>query len=188
MSATKDERDFGKLDRSGGRATVRYTRRLTHPPEKVWQALTEPEHLAAWFPSTFEGDREVGAKLRFTFREVKLPPMDGEMLAYEPPALLAFRWGDEDLRFELSPAGAGTLLNFTASFDEMGKAARDGTGWHLCLDRLMFVLDGETGPWPEGDRWHELHAVYAEQFGPDAATIGPPKEWEDVHGPTLGDG
>ena len=41
---------------------------------KVWRALTEAEHLAAWFPTTVEGDYAVaGAPLRFSFREVPLP-------------------------------------------------------------------------------------------------------------------
>ncbi len=35
---------------------VRFSRRLPHPPEKVWRALTEAEHLAAWFPTTVEGE------------------------------------------------------------------------------------------------------------------------------------
>ncbi|PZG03110.1 SRPBCC domain-containing protein, partial [Nonomuraea aridisoli] len=42
-----------------GRTTLRLQRRLPHPPEKVWRAITEPEHLAAWFPTTvtIDGDR-----------------------------------------------------------------------------------------------------------------------------------
>jgi len=28
------------------------SRELRHPPEKVWQALTDPAHLREWRPST----------------------------------------------------------------------------------------------------------------------------------------
>jgi hypothetical protein len=43
----------------------------------VWQALTEREQLRSWFPSD----------------------------VVDEPRLLAFTWGDETLRFELSPEG-----------------------------------------------------------------------------------
>jgi uncharacterized protein YndB with AHSA1/START domain len=32
-----------------------------HAPEKVWRALTQPQHLQAWFPDNVEGDFEPGA-------------------------------------------------------------------------------------------------------------------------------
>ncbi len=38
-------------------------------------------------------------------------------------------------RIELQADGAGTLLTLTDTFDDLGKAARDGAGWHECLDR-----------------------------------------------------
>jgi hypothetical protein len=105
------------------------------------------------------------------------------MLVYDPPALLELTWSDELLRFELSPDGDGTLLRFTASFDELGRAARDGAGWHSCLDLLVFDLSGEAPPWGPGQRWRQVHPGYVARFGPEAATIGPPQEWEDGHGP-----
>ena len=55
--------DEGRLTQAGDRWQLRFERRLAHPPEKVWRALTEPEHLAAWFPSEIHGDREAGATL-----------------------------------------------------------------------------------------------------------------------------
>jgi uncharacterized protein YndB with AHSA1/START domain len=58
----------GMLERAGNRWQLRFTRDLHHPPEKVWRSITEPEHLAAWFPSDIEGERAVGAVLRFPFR------------------------------------------------------------------------------------------------------------------------
>jgi Activator of Hsp90 ATPase homolog 1-like protein len=54
-----------ELEESGGRWRLRFTRRLPHPPEKVWRALTEPEHLSAWFPTDIHGERASGAILRF---------------------------------------------------------------------------------------------------------------------------
>jgi hypothetical protein len=103
--------------------------------------------------------------------------MDGEMLAYEPPSLLALTWADETLRFELAPDGAGTVLSFTASFDELGKAARDAAGWHSCLDLLGWDLTGHAPPWRPEDRWRLVHRGYVERFGPEASVLGPPPSY-----------
>jgi uncharacterized protein YndB with AHSA1/START domain len=80
--------DLGVLERGDGEVTIRFARRLPHPPGKVWRALTEAGHLAAWFPTTVEGDLAVGAALEFSFREVAIPPMTGTMLAFDPPRVL----------------------------------------------------------------------------------------------------
>jgi uncharacterized protein YndB with AHSA1/START domain len=164
----------GELDRVDGRWQLRFVRRFALPPEKVWRALTEPEHLAAWFPTDIEGARAAGAPLRFVFRNATGPTLDGEMLVYKPPTSLEFRWGnDETLRFDLRQDGDGTVLTFVNRFDDVGKAARDAAGWHQCLDALRAHLDGEAAPKP-GEGWQEVHERYVKAFGPEASTIGPP--------------
>jgi uncharacterized protein YndB with AHSA1/START domain len=173
-----DAQDYGQLERRGGRLVLRFTRRLPHPPQRVWRALTEPGHLAAWFPTTIEGERAAGARLRFAFTGNEAAPFDGEMLAFDPPSLLEMRWGDEILRFELRPAGEGSVLTFTDTFDEIGKAARDAAGWHSCLDLLGYAAGGQQAPWSPADRWRQVHATYTALLGPLASTIGPTKESE----------
>jgi uncharacterized protein YndB with AHSA1/START domain len=178
------EQDYGALERGDGSVTLRFTRQLPHPPQKVWRALTQPEHLAAWFPTTIEGDlAAAGTPLRFSFREVAIDAMGGHAIACDPPKVLAYQWGDETLRFELRPAGAGTTLEFTATFADIGKAARDAAGWHTCLDELGCGLDGQTAPAASHERWRQVHPRYVTRFGPDASTEGPPPEWEDAYGP-----
>lgn len=163
---------YGRLAPTGDRWTVRLVRRLPHPPEKVWRAVTEPEHLAAWFPSSIEGPREAGAELRFYFEGVD-EPMHGRMIAYDPPRLLEFDWEGDVMRIELRPDGEGTELVFTDTFDELGKAARDTTGWHVCLDALVAHLEGE--PPQIAGRFRGLMDGYIARFGPEAGTIGPPE-------------
>ncbi|MBJ7600380.1 MAG: ATPase [Candidatus Nephthysia bennettiae] len=165
----------GQLEQSDGRWCLRFVRKLAHAPETVWSALTEPEHLSAWFPTDIEGERKSGASLRFRFRGGEGPTVDGEMIAYEPPRLLELRWGDEEtLRFELEPDDHGTMLTFVDSFDQLGKAARDAAGWHASLDVLALHLDGRPAPWSPAERWSQVHDSYVERFGPEASTIGPP--------------
>ena len=163
----------GRLEQlDDGRWQLRFERRLPHPPEKVWRALTEPEHLEHWFPTTIEGEREAGAPLHFSFRNGEAPAFEGEMLAYEPPSLLELRWGDDVLRLELRPEGDGTVLTLLDILYDRGKGARDAAGWHVCLDKLAAHLGGADSQ----TAWQDVHDDYVERFGPEAATIGPPGE------------
>jgi uncharacterized protein YndB with AHSA1/START domain len=169
----------GILEQVGDRWRIRFTRRLPHRPEKVWRAITDDEHIAAWFPSTIEGDRVPGAKLRFDFSDDPNAPdgmvLDGEVLEADPPRAFAFRWGDDELRFELEPDGDGTLLTLTDTFDELGKAARDAAGWHVCLLLLAYEIDDRTPPEGTKDLWKQVNPLYVEKFGPEASTLGPPE-------------
>jgi uncharacterized protein YndB with AHSA1/START domain len=167
--------DEGQLERHDDGFRLRFQRRLPHPPERVWRALTEPRHLAAWFPTAIEGERRAGAGLRFVFPGDRGPTLGGEMLVYQPFTLLEFRWDRDLLRFELEPDEGGTVLTFLNTFDEVGRAARDASGWHLCLDALAGHLEDEAAPGDFGARWRSVHAGYVERFGPEAATIGPPE-------------
>ena len=117
-----------------------------------------------------------GAQLRFA-DDAGSFEFDGEVVEFDPPKVLAIRWGTDQLRFELQPDGANTILTLTDSFDELGKAARDAAGWHECLDLLVIELDGGTPDFKPGGRWAEVHPQYVAALGPDAATIGPPEGW-----------
>jgi uncharacterized protein YndB with AHSA1/START domain len=170
---------YGTLEEDGdGRWRLQFSRSLDAPPEKVWRAITEPEHLACWFPTTIEGERATGAHLRFVFPGNEAPPFEGEMLAFEPPSLMELQWGPDIVRLELRPSGDGTTLTLLTTLEERGKAARDGAGWHLCLDGLAARLRGEPHAGESKDIWRALNTEYVASFGAEAATIGPPEGFE----------
>ena len=77
---------IGTLEQSGGRWRLRFTRELAHPPEKVWRAISEHEHLLAWFPHVITGDWTVGGTLTFTDPLGRRPAFEGEVLASFRPA------------------------------------------------------------------------------------------------------
>jgi uncharacterized protein YndB with AHSA1/START domain len=162
----------GELIQQGGRWQLRFTRQLPHPPDKVWRAITEPEHLEAWFPQRVVGEWKVGAPLKFLSQ---YGDFDGEVIAVDPKASVEFRWGTDIIRLEIAPHGQGTTLTLLDTIDQVGKAARDSAGWHECLDRLDDHLNGVVVPTAR-QGWKQLHAGYMERFGPEASTIGPPAE------------
>jgi uncharacterized protein YndB with AHSA1/START domain len=161
------------------RPVLRFKRRIAHPVEAVWRAITDPAELAGWFPSTVELDLRVGGKMVFTFAEMPLPDesstMTGEVTDLDPPRLFAFYWGGDHLRFELEPADGGVacLLRFTAMIDSKDKAARDAAGWHLCLDGLARLLDGSGEDATHGvtGTWRERYDDYVERGLPSGAPI-----------------
>lgn len=178
----------GVLEEAGDRWRLRFERRLPRSPEEVWRALTDEEHLSAWFPTTIEGELEEGAALRFRFRKGEAPPTTGRVIECDAPRVLEFTWGFSDeeadrperIRFELTPEGDGCRLTLTTTYDRVGRSARDAAGWHQCLDLLEARLAGERpGDAAGPERWKRLERRYAERFGPEAATVGPPESMEE---------
>ncbi len=160
------------LTKDGPTYTVRFERQLAHPPEKVWRVLTEPGLLNQWFPQEVEGEWIVGAKLRFV---MKSEDFRGEVLAVDPPRLLAYRWGESVLRCELIAEGDNCRLIFSESFEDSSIAARDAAGWEMCLSDLEAVLAERTPTEFEMDAWRVVFNRYVPKFEPQAGPQrGPP--------------
>lgn len=174
---TPDDKDYGTAEElADGRWQLRFRRTYPHRLEEVWRAVTEPAHLAAWFPTSVDGPRQADAELTFSFPNGEAPPFDGQVVAFERPAVFEFRWGPDSIRMELTGSETSATLTLLHAFGERGKAARDGAGWHVCLDALGAALDGSDGARQQLSRWSDVHPRYVERFGPEASTIGPPHQ------------
>ncbi len=154
-----------------GRWTLVLTRELSHPVQRVWEALTEPGQLRQWAP--FTTDRSLA-----TTGEVRMTMMDGDdasndveqagrVLESEPPRLLVYRWGDDVLRWDLTSTEDGTTLVLwhTLADEEMLSAV--AAGWHLCLDVADALMkDVPFGPVVGSQAkdygWPDLNRKYAE--------------------------
>jgi uncharacterized protein YndB with AHSA1/START domain len=154
----------GTYEEIADRPALRFERRIAHPIEAVWTAVTEPEELRHWFPAAVavEGGLRTGARLTFSFEGEAFPPSQGAITDYEPPRLFAFDWDTESIRFELEPDGDGTLLRFTHLMTARDQAARDAAGWHVCLDRMEERLRGADTDAPGTEQTDEHKTLYAE--------------------------
>jgi uncharacterized protein YndB with AHSA1/START domain len=130
-----------------------------HPPERVWQALTDSAALAEWLmPNDFEA--RVGHKFRFQSK-----PMPGwrgfvecEVIEVEEPRRLVYTWlGDADwqaptiVRWTLEPIEEGTRLRLehTNLQEPWGRElqAMFSQGWKKMLaEKIVKVMEQLKSP------------------------------------------
>jgi Activator of Hsp90 ATPase homolog 1-like protein len=119
-----------------GRPALRLERRLDHSVERVWRAVTAPAELARWFVAEAPWTPTPG-------EEFEAGGQRGRITALEPPSLIAWTWGVEQYRFELTADGEGCLLVFTHVFNpELGPDWQHAAGWETYFNRLDAHLAG----------------------------------------------
>lgn len=153
----------GTLETVDGRPALRFERRLEHPVERVWRAITDPDELDRWFLAAPRWTLEAGA----TFGVEGLGG-SGRIVAVQPPRRLVYEWDGEAFHFELRAEGDGCLLVFTHVFDDRVLGAQHAPGWEAYLARLDAHLAGRH--LPEADAHAAAKAFqddYAERFDLD---------------------
>ena len=93
-----------------------------------------------------------------------------EWAPFDAPRALEYKWGGNDMRWELEPLGDGTRLTLWTSINRRF-IAMGAAGWHICFDILDHLLAGQPigrRVGPEARKFsgfQRLHAEYAELFG-----------------------
>jgi uncharacterized protein YndB with AHSA1/START domain len=159
--------DVAKLG-NDGRWTLVFVRLLHHPPERVWEALTDPAQLREWSP--FTADRNLAST-----GPAIVSMIDGDVsedseslvTVADAPKLLEYSWGDGVLRWELAPEGDATRLTLRHTIPDETYLSKVAAGWHICLVVADYFMDGApVGP-IVGERaldygWAQLNDSYAE--------------------------
>jgi len=137
--------------------TVSRTITIAAEPEKVWTAITEPDHIARWFGSAATLDRvAVGGRGAWTFEGYGDVPIVIEAL--EPQTSITYRWGSPKspeidpaastaFTFTLAAVEGGTQLTvvewgFDYAADPGAEMADHQEGWGSELDKLVAYLEG----------------------------------------------
>lgn len=137
--------------------TIRQSFYYDHPPEVVWEYLTNAELLARWLmPNDLKP--EVGHQFRFTAKPLKKMRFDGnifcEVLEVEPLQRLVYSWKggpgpgqitlDSVVTWTLTPKGSGTeLLLEHSGFRGMKNYLAYlfmGPGWRKIGKRLQQIV------------------------------------------------
>jgi uncharacterized protein YndB with AHSA1/START domain len=157
--------NLARVQKDGEKWTLILVRELHHPPDKVWQALTDPAHLREWAPFVTDGSLGAVGTVKLTWVGASTP-IDTKVTRAEAPK--ALEYGDQ--RWELETCDGGTRLMLWAKIDRrfvsMGAA-----GWHIAFDVLDRLLSGTPiGRLAGADAmkfagWQRLNAEYARQFG-----------------------
>ncbi|TIT31674.1 MAG: polyketide cyclase [Mesorhizobium sp.] len=130
--------------------TVVVERQISHPPEKLWRALTQPHLMEEWL---MKNDFNPVVGHRFNISADWGGVLDCEVLAVEPHRTLSYTWNLAhqdpafDLRsvvtFTLTPTPTGTHLRMEqAGFRPDQRRAYGGakTGWPQFLEKLEELL------------------------------------------------
>jgi len=155
-----------QVRKEGDKWTLILVRELRHPPEKVWQALTDPAHLREWAPFIVDGSLgTVGSKVNLTWVGTPIP-QETTVTRADPPEVLEYG----DIRWELETSGGGTRLTLWHKIDRH-YVSWGAAGWHISFDVLEHYLAGRPiGPivGPQAMKlagWQRLVGEYAKLFG-----------------------
>ena len=137
-------------------STFVYVSYIRTTPERLWQALTEPEFIRQyWFGCTVETDWQPGSPWALKFDDGRLADA-GEILEREPQKRLVIRWRNEwkpemkaegfsRCTMELEPSGPAMKLTITHTIERPASqfiGAVSG-GWPRIVSNLKSLL--ETG-------------------------------------------
>ena len=118
-------------------------REMSHPPEKIWRALTQPHLIEAWL---MKNDFEPVVGHSFNLR-ADWGAVDCQVLAIEPNKTLSYSWAAYGLEsvvtWTLTPTGTGTHLRMEQSgFRPDQQQAFQGAkaGWPRFFASLEQVL------------------------------------------------
>lgn len=164
-----DPREASIRQMTDGDFEMRFERRIPRPAEKVWAALTIPERVADWFGEPVEIDLRVGGKFRVLFPGGKDDMVEGTIIAFDPPRLLALEWfgtaGDTIIRWELTPLDGACRLVFHQTGLNAWWFLGGAAGWKGFVDDVVSVAqDGKAIPEAPGAHQREV-ARYKETYG-----------------------
>lgn len=159
----------GELKQVDGGYELRFERRLSHPVDKVWAAISEPERMREWLAIASELEPESGGRIKLRWQNTDLEGNHaiarGNITAFEPPTSIEY---DTDIhgliRWELEPQSDGCLLRLTVRHDLPEEyLAIVLAGWHVHIDFLEDALDGQAIDWSDWpmDRWEVHQRAYA---------------------------
>jgi uncharacterized protein YndB with AHSA1/START domain len=162
-----------RVEKGGDKWTLILVRDLRHPPEKVWRALTQPEHLREWAPFEADGDLDAPGPVRITWAG-NPTPQEITVKHADPPKTLEYG----EMRWELEPLGKGTRLTLWHCIDRRF-VSWGAAGWHIAFDVLDRHLSGNPLGRIAGadamkfDGWQRLNQEYAKQFGAEPPAKSP---------------
>lgn len=125
--------------------TITFDRKSKHSPQRLWQALTDPDEVSKWMAYPARIDLRPGGEYHVDFSRDNSGELDGVIVRVEPERLLAYVWGYSVIEWTIEPDGDGCRYTFADHGNPTTEAGVDiSAGWHAWLDSLDAHLDGKT--------------------------------------------
>jgi uncharacterized protein YndB with AHSA1/START domain len=144
----------GTIERTADGGVIRFERRLRHPVDAVWAAITEPARLAEWwlpFDADVTVDLRPGGLMVMSATGDEPMTITCEIRRVEPPWLLEHTHVDPGSRvlWQLDPDGDGCVLRLSHVVPDAATAIDNCyvVGLHTSLERLAPCLAGNPVPW-----------------------------------------
>lgn len=145
-----------------------YVTYIRTTPERLWQALTEPEFTRKfWVDTVQECDWKPGASWKIVIPDGRIAD-EGEVVEIDPPRKLVLTWrnvfidemnaeGYSRMTYELEATGSVVKLTLTHNIEKKDSIliSKVSGGWPHILASLKSLLEtGEplegTSEWPKG--------------------------------------
>jgi len=146
-----------------------YTTYIRTTPERLWQALTQPEFTRRWWQTSFETDWEVGSAMTWDNNGIIIADPDQVVLESDPYRRLSYTWhtftpelnervrltdevfaklaGERRSRVAFDIEPVGEMVKLTVVHDDFEPGSTAATmvrnGWPVFLSSLKTLL--ETG-------------------------------------------
>ncbi|MBS4210043.1 SRPBCC family protein [Bacillus sp. FJAT-50079] len=134
---------IANIQRVESNVLATFERHLNHSIEDVWAMLTDNEKLKQWFAELRVEELRKGGFILFDMQNGTFIKM--EILELKINEVLEFTWDKDVVRFELNAKPEGCLLIFKEKINNLtDHTPRDLAGWHVCLDVIEALLNGET--------------------------------------------
>lgn len=146
--------------------TATFKHHFKHSVQDVWAYLTVNDLLAKWFSELRIEDLRTGGLITFDMQDGTFEEM--EITGYETESVLEYTWGEDKVRFELSPEPEGCRLLLIESLNQItDHTPKDLAGWHVCLEVIETLLDGKMadGRMQKWEQRYEDYKTLVESFG-----------------------
>ncbi|WP_286923428.1 MULTISPECIES: SRPBCC family protein [Lysinibacillus] len=140
---------------------VKFSRLFPHPTETIWAALTENDKLQKWMSNLEIIHLQKNGKIHFNMNDGTATFLEIQITDYVEKEVLEFNWGNDTVRFELSPTDNGSVLLLAESIGELtAHTPKDLAGWHICLDLLSDLLNGTIHEEFPMEEWEKQFTEY----------------------------
>ncbi|GLC89526.1 SRPBCC family protein [Lysinibacillus piscis] len=149
------------ISQQANHSIAQFARPLPYSVDAVWAVLTENDKLQKWMGNLEIIELRKNGKIHFNMNDGTDAFEEIAIIDFIDKEVLAFEWGTDTVRFEVSPTSEGCQLRLIESIHALTEhTAKDLAGWHICLNLLTDLLNGIVHNEFPMDDWQKRYTDY----------------------------